>query len=296
LAAQSKIPAAELRKYMKLPLDQALSRPGCDVRILPDGRVLYKLTAVRGTHVWSSREEFMEWQRRGDEAVARGPVDLTLTLLPPIDDFLRDVEALAKSLGPRLRILDEALDGTVASLAAVDKALKRIPWIKRQVSDLVTPLVAYVGEVLRRASGGRWIKPPPTYKRWENVYDPAETAAYWTAVVPIAEAAAKKAGAEARARRASASDVALAINMARDAAYREVQATQPKPVRSDWVEHPMRGSMNEPVITASNGRSFQPFAIVIIPMVEPSKRLPLRAAVATHLTVNGYPLAPEPAA
>ncbi len=159
----------------------------------------------------------------------------------------------------------------------------------------MTPLVAYVGEVLLRASGGRWIKPPRTYTRWENVYDPAEMAAYWTALLPIAEAAAKRAGAEARARRASASDVALAINMARDAAYREVEATKPKPIRCDLVEHTM-GSINEPVITASNGRSFQPYAIVIVPMVEPSKRLPLRVAVGTHLHVNGYPPAPKPTA
>ena len=44
------------------------------------------------------------------------------------------------------------------------------PWAKRQVPDLVTPLVAYVGEVLRRASGGRWVKPPATYKQREMVY------------------------------------------------------------------------------------------------------------------------------
>ncbi len=88
----------------------------------------------------------------------KGPVDVARTLLPPIDDFLRDVEALASSLGPRLRIPDELLDGTPESLDAVDEALKRIPWAKRQVPDLVTPLVAYLGEVMRRGSGGRWSK------------------------------------------------------------------------------------------------------------------------------------------
>ena len=141
----------------------------------------------------------------------KGPVDPSLTLLPPIADFLRDVEAHAKSLGPRLRIPDEVLDGTPESLDAVDKALKKIPWAKRQVPDLVTPLVAYLGEVMRRASGGQWS---------------TSTAA---------------------------------------------------------------GHENEPMVTASDGRLFQPFADVFIPMVEPSKRIPLRSTVETHLTVSGYP-------
>ena len=71
------------------------------------------------------------------------------------------------------------LDGTPASLDAVDKALKRIPWAKRQVPDLVTPLVAYLGEVMRRGCGGRWTKMPATTREREvSVYDPVELAAY----------------------------------------------------------------------------------------------------------------------
>jgi hypothetical protein len=167
-----------LREYLKLPVDHELSKGmGGEVRILPDGRVLYTLGAIRGGTTWPSREVFTEYRRRQDEEAAKGPVDST-TLLPPIDDFLRDVEAHAKSLGPRLEIPDEALDHTVASLGAVDKALKRIPLAERPVPDLVTPLVAYVGEVLRRASGGRWINPPPTYKVRTPVFDPAELAAW----------------------------------------------------------------------------------------------------------------------
>ena len=130
---------------------------------------------------------------------AKGPVDPSLALLPPIDDFLRDVEAHAKSLGPRLRIPDEVLDGTPESLDAVDKALKRIPWAKRQVPDLVTPLVAYLGEVMRRGCGGRWSKYPTTETKQVPVYDPVDMAAYdaaLQAVEPTLNAAAD----EARAR------------------------------------------------------------------------------------------------
>jgi hypothetical protein len=293
---------AGVREYRKLPVDQELSKgTKGEVRILPDGRVLYTLGAIRGGTTWPSREVFTEYRRREDEefAKARSAPHPAVALLPPIDDFLRDVEAHAKSLGPRLSIPDEVLDGSVASLGAVDKALKRIPLAERPVADLVTPLVAYMGEVLRRASGGRWIKLPPTYTVREPVYAPGEMEAWGTArnaLNPIAEAAAKQAGAEARARRASASDVALAINGARDAVYRESDATQPKPIRFNVVEKPLGGSENAPMIVASNGQSFDPFGDVYVPMIEPSKRPPLRATVEARLHGAGYPQAPAPAA
>ena len=69
--------------------------------------------------------------------------------------------------------------------------------------DLVTPLVAYVGEVMRRASGGRWTKPP--------------------------------------------------------------------------------GNENVPLVKAHDGRILDPFAPVVLPMVEPSRRIPLRAAIDVYL-------------
>ena len=177
---QERIPAKELREYLKLPVDKALSRRGDEVRILPDGRVLWIIPASRIARTWPSREAYQKTQREFAEYAAKVSVDPCLTLLPPIDDFLRDVEAHAKSLGPRLRIPDDVLDGTPESLDAVDRALKRIPWAKRQVPDLVTPLVAYLGEVMRRGSGGQWSKapssPPP------QLPDPAAVALVQAAV------------------------------------------------------------------------------------------------------------------
>ncbi len=86
------------------------------------------------------------------------------------------------------------------------------------------------------------------------------------------------------AEHASAEEVAAAMDLARTAAELDAARLKEKP----------RGAQNEPLVVASNGRSFQPFADVFIPMVEPSRRLPLRAAVETHLTVAGYPPAPKP--
>jgi hypothetical protein len=285
---QERIPAKELREYLKLPVDQALSRRGDEVRILPDGRVLWTIPGVRIARTWPSREAYAEMQREFAEYAAKVSVDPCLTLLPPIDDFLRDVEAHAKSLGPRLRIPDEVLDFTPASLDAVDKALKRIPWAKRQVPDLVTPLVAYLGEVIRRGCGGRWTKMPTTTRvREVAVYDPVELAAYQAterAVTQAAAAAGYKAADEARARRASASDVAHAFSVAHGAVYKELWVAQAalKPIRTDVIEETIRDHENEPMITASPDHLFQPFASVFIPMIEPSRRIPLRSA-------NGVP-------
>jgi hypothetical protein len=210
-ARKPKKPEFSAEELQRIPIDPELSRRrGEEVRILPDGRVLWSVSP-KIVSEWPSREAFLEWRKEADAKVAQGPIDYTLTHLPPVDEFIRDVEAHARALAPRLGIPDATLDGTLASLEAVDKALKRIPPHERLVADLVTPLVAYVGEVMRKASGGWWIKYPPT---------------------------------------------------------------------------------NEPFIKTPNGWGFQPFAEVIIPMVEPSKRPPLRQAVAVQLTMGGYPNAP----
>ena len=200
------VSAREVRELSKLPWvrDEALSRRLGEARVLPDGRVLVVWGATLGT-LFPSREAFAEVQRRSEDEAAKGPVDLTRTLLPPIADFLRDVKMHAARLGTRLRIAGVALDGSEASLEAVDTALRRIPWAKRMVPELVTPLVAYVGEVMRGVCGGGWT----------------------------------------------------------------VSAAP--------------GHENEPMIAARDGQLLQPFALVVVPMAEPGKRVPLRAAVEATL-------------
>ncbi len=297
LGARS-VSVKEVRELCKLPWvhDPSLSTRASEARVLPDGRVLMWLADGEKGGLLPSRaaaeeahRRYVESCREAAEQRTKGPVDYARILLPPIADFLRDVEAHAKSLGPRLRIPDDVLDGTPASLDAVDKALKRIPWAQRQVPDLVTPLVAYLGEVMRKGTGGQWAKAPTTRKRRVEVFDPAEMAAWapiYHAAALAANEAAKKAGAEARARRASKGDVASAINAALFAPN-EADKTKPKPIRIDEIEEPITSNENEPMITASGGRLFQPFADVFIPMIEPSKRIPLRSS-------PGVPYRPPP--
>jgi hypothetical protein len=64
---QPRIPAEQQREYLKLPADQELSTRarGAEVRILPDGRVLWRLPLARLTRTFPSREAFTEQLRRG---------------------------------------------------------------------------------------------------------------------------------------------------------------------------------------------------------------------------------------
>jgi hypothetical protein len=292
-----KVSKKEARELSKLPwvADDALSMFG-PAHVLPDGRVLVHYPDLGWHTLYPSRkvlEEinrgFSETERKAAEQSAAGYPEPCLELLPPIDDFLRDVDAHAASLGKTIKVADEALDRSVASLDAVDKALKRIPWAKRPVPEILTPLVAYVGEVMRRVSGGRWSKRPPTREQ-VSIYDPAEILAFRAAqrkLQPIASAAADKAAADAKARGASAYDVEVAGVLARRAVFEELEANGPRPIRVE------AGKNNEPVIAASNGRLLYPFTVLFIPMHEPSKRLPLRQTVEWELMTNGYRAALE---
>ncbi len=183
------------------------------------------------------------WSRAGKRRSSgpRPPSIITHTLLPPIADFLRDVEAHAKSLGPRLEIPADVLDGTPESLDAVDKALKKIPWAKRQVPDLVTPLVAYLGEVMRKGSGGQWIDPGSTMrKRQVPVYDPAELAAWQEA-----RAVGQEAFTAALEKPGGCSSAA-----ASEASRKAVEATgvpRPEPIRFDVIEELISGPREVPI-------------------------------------------------
>ena len=60
----------------------------------------------------------------------------------------------------------------------------------------------------------------------------------------------------------------------------DAQRQGPGPIRYDMVEEPIPGGDGtEPFIKARDGRVVQPFVVVVLPMLEPSRRIPLRAAV-----------------
>ena len=151
----------ELRELLKLPSirDGELSTPSIEARVLQDGRVL--LVIGESGVLYPSRESLAELQRGLREEIARSPIiNPVAEYLPPVDEFLRDIDAHASRLSDVLRVPPEALDRTPASLEAVDKRLWRMASAKRMTPEVITPLVAYVGEAMRLASDGRWMTMP----------------------------------------------------------------------------------------------------------------------------------------
>jgi hypothetical protein len=157
----------EVRELSKLPWvrDEALSDRMFEARVLPDGRVLLFLADGEKAPLYPSREAVEQVNREGQEMLAEGPVDPGKVLLPPIADFLRNVEVHAKSLGTVIRVPEEALDRTEASLDPVYKGVLQLRRVKRLTPEVFTPLTAYVGEVMRLICDGRWMKEPATREK-----------------------------------------------------------------------------------------------------------------------------------
>jgi hypothetical protein len=276
---EGNISAKQVQELLKLGWvrDDALSDRWSEARILPDGRaIMFHGEGIFGI-LFPSRAALSEQRRKGEELLAHGrSIDLTVTLLPPVADFIRDVEAHAASLGKVLRLPDEALDRTEASLDAVDAAMMRVRRAKRMTPEVVTPLMAYVGEVMRHACSGHWTPPPTTWTRRVPIYDPVELSAYQQLRVADIRAA-QEAQEKAVARGASLS--------AQNKPFRDLVTSpkhilaSPKPIGFKEVTEPLSGSKNEPVIKARDGRLLSPFRLVVVPMWEPSKRVPLRGGV-----------------
>lgn len=295
------VSAKQVRELCKLPWvrDDALSSRLSEARVLPDGRVLLFIAeGERGT-LFPSRETLAEVRRVGEELAAKGPVDLTRTLLPPIADFLRDVKAHAGALAARLGLPDEALDRSLDSLNAVDKKVWRIARAKRTTPELVTPLTAYIGEVMLPICGGRWTKPPPKPNQAGETHivipdsvtiiiDTAELPAWqaaWRDGEAAIKAAADKAAAEAAAQGASSAQVHAARGAALRDAWQEHAARVPAPVQQQEVAEPASEPSNEPMIRAHNGCLVQPFAIVVHEL-EHGGRGSLRGAVGGSLAAH----------
>src|SRR5580692_5768196 len=107
----------EVRELSALPWvrDEALSSDSSEARVLPDGRVLSVYLLEGKGRLFPSREALANLQREAQEERAKWEAGLGMgpdTLLPPLDDFLRDAEAHAKSLGKVIGVPEEALDRT----------------------------------------------------------------------------------------------------------------------------------------------------------------------------------------
>jgi hypothetical protein len=118
----------------------------------PDGRSLLVFREGRGS-LFESREELLALHR---DLETRKPEHLLKGRLEQPAEFLTNVPTLIGELATKLRIQVEALDRSEASLELVDAAVRKIGRRKCLTAPYFGPLVAYVGEVMRAATQGRW--------------------------------------------------------------------------------------------------------------------------------------------
>jgi hypothetical protein len=284
-----RVPAKEVRELVKLAVrDEELSDRRWDIRRLPDGRVLWYLNDTTPGIMYPSGEVFAQLKRELEAEAAKDPFDPAKELLPPLDDFLRDVEAHARGLGKVLRIPDEVLDRSTESIDLVDKAVARMRTAKRMTPEVFTPLVAYVGEVMRLVCDGRWGKLPATKKKQRAVFDSTEYAA-WLVAQSTARQAANEAGAKAETEARAKGASEYRATLARDAASRDAldaaMAGVPAPTVLRYDEYDVRldGAEHEPVIWAHDRGLVQPMPAIVKTLVERSTYGPLRNAVEGRL-------------
>jgi hypothetical protein len=149
-------------------LDRVLSqRILCEAFDLADGGVLLLFENGRG-RLYESKVELQTALEGEEQKARRGPVSVCSDL-PQGQAFAEQVPQLISGLPAHLKLDAARLDGTEASLDAVDKALRRMSHQRMLNPQVWAALTAYVGEVIRKATNGRWEmrRASDSEKTWE---------------------------------------------------------------------------------------------------------------------------------
>jgi hypothetical protein len=142
-------------KKTKPSLDAELSRQTFSQAFdLSGGRVLLLRDDGNG-RLYESKKELQAMLEEGERRAARGPESICHDF-PQGQAFAEQVPQLVRQLGTELKIDPARLDGSEKSLDAVDKALWRMKPERALSVEVFAPLTAYVGEVIRKATNGRW--------------------------------------------------------------------------------------------------------------------------------------------
>jgi hypothetical protein len=119
-----------------------------DAHRMPDGGALVVLPSGRG-QLFESRDELLAALDETAHREARHPLR---DLLPEGRTFGERAAELARELAAQA----DGLDGTAASLDEVDRLVQRRGAAAFRRPEQYQRLVAYVGEVIRSITGGRW--------------------------------------------------------------------------------------------------------------------------------------------
>jgi hypothetical protein len=108
-----------------------------------------------GAALWDSRDELAAGQKKVLTQVGGGRSSWR-TELPQQEHFIDAMPELLRALPGLLDLDPVALDFNEASLGLVDVAVRRLGQQRVLTAEIFPSVLAYVGEVIRRAVGGRW--------------------------------------------------------------------------------------------------------------------------------------------
>ena len=140
--------------------------------VLDDGGAVLVFPDKRGRHFMSYNDMLKE--HLAMEAWAATGNDMVTGLFPSGEDFIERVPQLMTALPRLIDVEASTLDATEPSIDAIDAAIDAAGSEPFLAGDEFQSLVAYVGEVIRRAIGGRWeLLSQDDGRTWEpDVVDP----------------------------------------------------------------------------------------------------------------------------
>jgi hypothetical protein len=123
--------------------------------VLSDGRVVLVFETGKGI-LYSSREALLSLVTAVEEMAKTRPEHPAKQLLPQGEKFLAAIDGLVDGLAREIGVHRSELDRTEASLDVLEAGIKRVGAREFLTPALMPMLVAYVGEVMRAATKGRW--------------------------------------------------------------------------------------------------------------------------------------------
>jgi hypothetical protein len=155
---------------------------GSEVFRLSDGRVLHVVAG--SANMFESAEEFRLMLAKVEEVKNRTQTHPLGVRFAGGEDFIAVVPQLVSELPGKIGLSVAVLDGSVASLEHVDRAARRQgggTWLDD--ATVLAPLVAYVGEVMRNATGGDWAIRRRPGQDWEAIVVDQQRRQYSTCAI-----------------------------------------------------------------------------------------------------------------
>jgi hypothetical protein len=152
-----------------------LSRPDETVVRLSDGRILS--ISYGSARIFTSADECLQLLAFVEQQTRRQPSHPLGTAFPGGQGFVAAVPGLIATLPGKLHLAAVRLDGSVGSLTQLDTATQQLGGANcLDDPNVLVPIVAYVGEVVRNATDGRWV-----IRSWE--LPDAVASAQWQPVI-----------------------------------------------------------------------------------------------------------------